>query len=310
MRANYQDAMAMCSEISKPHLYLTMTCNPQWKEITDNLREGEVATDRPDLTSRAFLIRYKEFIDDLLKKNIFGKVVGHCSVIEFQKRGLPHAHILLIIQESDVPRTCDAYDHIVCAELPNPETNPRLREIVTKHMIHGPCGTLNPQCVCMENSNCTKEFPKQCSQFTTDGIGSYPTYRRRNLHPYTKAASHGKLELLLNDSWIVPYNPWLLYEYNCHINVEICTSIGAVKYLYKYIFKGHDKASIAIVPDTAEGHQIQQAHDVNPEIVPVEIDEIKSYVDSRYVGAQEAVWRIFGNEMSSQYPPIHRLQVH
>ena len=152
----------------------------------------------------------------------------------------------------------------------------------------------------MENNVCTKEFPKQCSPVTTDGIGSYPTYRRRNLYPYTKSATHGKPEFQFNGSQIVPYNPWLLYKYNCHINVEICISIAAVKYIYKYLFKGHDKASAAIVPYAKEGHQIQPAHDVNIQNVPVVIDEINKYVDSRYLGAQ-AVWRIFGNDMSSQY---------
>ena len=127
-------------------------------------------------------------MDDLLKKHILGKVADHCAVIEFQKRGLPHAHILLIVQDIDVPRTCDSYDHIVCAELPNPDTNPRLREIVTRNMIHGPCGSYNPHCVCMENNVRTKEFSKQCSPITTDGVGTYPTYRQRNLHPYTKLA--------------------------------------------------------------------------------------------------------------------------
>ena len=162
----------------------------------------------------------------------------------------------------------------------------------------------------MEDNVCTKEFPKQCSPVTSDGVGSYPTYRRRNLHPYTKPGTHGRPDFEFDDSWVVPYNPWLLYKYNCHINVEICTSISAVKYLYKYIFKGHDKASVAVVPATVEGHQIQPAHEVNPESVPRVIDEIDDYVDSRYVGAQEAVWRIFGNEMSSQWPPVLRLQVH
>ena len=63
-------------------------------------------------------------------------------------------------------------------------------------------------------------------------------------------------------------------------------------------------------PYTVEGQQIQPPNDVNPQNVPVVIDEIDKYVDSRYVGAQEAVWRVFGNEMSSQHPPVHRLQVH
>jgi hypothetical protein len=95
----------------------------------------------------------------------------------------------------------------------------------------------------------------------------------------------------------------LLYKYNCHINVEICNSVAAVKYLFKYIFKGPDKAAVNIIEDS-HIQPIQQA------AAPVIIDEIQAYIDARWVGAQEAVWRISGNDMSERYPPITRLQIH
>ena len=53
----------------------------------------------------------------------------------------------------------------------------------------------------------------------------------------------------LDNRWVVPYNPSLLMRYNCHINVEACSSIKAVKYLFKYIYKGHDRTSFATEQD-------------------------------------------------------------
>ena len=50
----------------------------------------------------------------------------------------------------------------------------------------------------------------------------------------------------IDNSWIVPYNPYLSLKYNAHINVEICSTVMAVKYLYKYVYKGHDKALLEI----------------------------------------------------------------
>jgi hypothetical protein len=41
---------------------------------------------------------------------------------------------------------------------------------------------------------------------------------------------------------VVPYNPYLSLLFNCHINVEVCTSVAAIKYLHKYVYKGHDCA--------------------------------------------------------------------
>jgi hypothetical protein len=47
---------------------------------------------------------------------------------------------------------------------------------------------------------------------------------------------------VFDNRWVVPYNPYLTMWYQCHINVEVCSSITAVKYLYKYVYKGHDRA--------------------------------------------------------------------
>jgi hypothetical protein len=47
---------------------------------------------------------------------------------------------------------------------------------------------------------------------------------------------------------VVPYNPYLSLLFNCHINVEVYTFVAAVKYLYKYVYKGHDRAQVDIGP--------------------------------------------------------------
>jgi len=41
---------------------------------------------------------------------------------------------------------------------------------------------------------------------------------------------------------VVPYNPYLSLLFNYHINVEVYTSVAAIKYLHKYVYKGHDYA--------------------------------------------------------------------
>ena len=102
------------------------------------LRPGEEAWERNDLLARIFKIKLKELRNDITEKNIFGVPVGHIHVIEFQKQGLPHAHILAILQSSHKPRTEEDYDAFVCAEIPDPKQCPRLYALVTKHMLHGP----------------------------------------------------------------------------------------------------------------------------------------------------------------------------
>lgn len=86
------------------------------------------------------------------------------KVIEFQKRGLPHAHILLFLHPEDKPKTPTDIDRIISAELPNEEEDPLLYKIVLDSMIHGPCGDLNKKCPCMVDEKCTKHFPKKKPQ--------------------------------------------------------------------------------------------------------------------------------------------------
>jgi len=52
MLQNYQDAMAIVNKFGKPDLFITMTCNPKWCEIEENLLSGQQASDRPDICTR------------------------------------------------------------------------------------------------------------------------------------------------------------------------------------------------------------------------------------------------------------------
>lgn len=81
----YQDAMAIVSHYGKPDLFLTFTCNPKWKEIQENLLPGQTAWDRPDLVCRVFKMKLDEFLKDLYKQQVFGKVKASVHVVEFQK---------------------------------------------------------------------------------------------------------------------------------------------------------------------------------------------------------------------------------
>lgn len=109
--------------------------------------------------------------------------------------------------------------------------------MVVKHMLHGPCGDLNPKNVCMKRKGYCKNFyPKAFCDVTTQNIGTYPAYRRRG-RGVKVIVSGAKLD----NRWVVPYNPYLLCMFDCHVNIEICSKIKAVKYIYKYICKGCDK---------------------------------------------------------------------
>jgi hypothetical protein len=97
----------------------------------------------------------------------------------------------------------------------------------------------------------------------------------------------------------VLHNVNLIAKYNTYINVEICNSILSIKYLHKYVYKGYDRATIAL--SQSSQHALDQ---FDP------IDEIKMYLNARYVSASEGIWRIFHYRMHGHTPKVQRLAVH
>ena len=155
----------------------------------------------------------------------------HIHSINEQARGLPHAHILIILENKVIcSRQIDA---IICAEIPCPVTHPLLHAIVQKCMIHKPCDC-NAAAPCRlkgKNGSCFRRFPKALqSQTTTAGEG-YPRYRRRAL--FTTVVG----DRIVTDEWVVPFNPMLSITFNCHCNVEVSSHKRCFKYVYKYVFK-------------------------------------------------------------------------
>ncbi|CAN6933382.1 unnamed protein product [Brassica oleracea] len=64
-------------------------------------------------------------------------------------------------------------DEIISAELPNKEEDPEAYNLVTKHMIHGPCGVINSKSPCMENNVCTKKYPRPYNESTSIDKSGY-----------------------------------------------------------------------------------------------------------------------------------------
>jgi hypothetical protein len=220
----YQDAMAVVRTLGKPDLFDTMTCNPRWPEILEALEGGQQPTDRPDIIDRVFKIKLDAHLSDI-QAGILGGPNAVIYVIEFQKRGLPHAHILVILVPDDKPRTAEDIDALISAEIPDPDTHPRLHAIVMATMMHGPCGVHNPQCPCMKDGKCTKGFPREFTDSTIVGEDSFPLYRRRPGRTYKKTDAEDAFAF--DNRWVVPYSPALSLKYNCHINVEVCNSISS-----------------------------------------------------------------------------------
>ncbi|KAI3705579.1 hypothetical protein L1987_75818 [Smallanthus sonchifolius] len=230
---------------------------------------------------------------DLKENAILGQVQAVVYTVEFQKRGLPHAHVCLFMHPDHKLPTVEYIDPIISAEIPEKNEDPELYSLVKEFMIHGPCGNHNLNCPCMIDNKCSKKFPKRfCANTTIDGDG-FPVYRRRDYGTFVE-----KSGVKLDNRSVVPYNKLLLKRYQAHINVEWCNQAGSIKYLFKYINKGPDRATLLLEQSNKE--------DDNNEVV----DEIQEYYDCRYLSACEATWRIFSFDIHYRTPSVMRLPFH
>nr|GFB36397.1 hypothetical protein [Tanacetum cinerariifolium] len=130
---------------------------------------------------------------------------------------------------------------------------------------------------------CTKKFPRQFNETTI--YSGYALYKRINDGNIIKKSGTD-----LHKGYVVPYNPGLLRRYQAHINVEWCNQVGSIKYLFKYINKGPDR--------------------VNATVDGEEVDEIKDFLNCRYLLACKAAWRIYGFEIHYRTPPVERFPFH
>ena len=304
----------MPRRFGKPDLFITMTANPKWPEITRAIPHGSHWVHHQDIVARVFYLKLQAMIDIIVKKQLFGEVLAYVYRIEWQARGMPHAHCLFILKTKLLsPRVIDT---IVWAEIPCPRKYPVLHDIVCQRMIHEPCDS-NAAAPCRKKNDrgtCHRHFPKNLNTVTTvvgnprDAINvfvymtyfagdGYPEYRRRNRFVVDR---NGRT---ISDQWVVPYNPYLLETFDCHINVEVAAHRRSLqpcqrrmlpimmmfrrcfKYVYKYCFKKPDFATVAV-------------------------DEIETYITGRLLSASEAVWRLLELKMHKEHPAVTRLDVH
>nr|KAJ0226811.1 hypothetical protein LSAT_V11C100048490 [Lactuca sativa] len=269
MLQNYLDAMSLCKWFGYPDFFITFTCNPKWPEIKRLLKDISLQPeDRPDILCR---------------------LKGESNF----RQSLPHSHICMFMHSDNKLPTVECIDPIISAEIPDIIEDPELYSLVNEFMIHGPCGAENMNCPCMVDKRCSKNFPKQfCNHSSVDQNG-FPLYRRRNDGHFVE-----KSGVRLDNRNVVPYNKYLLKRYQAHINIEWCNQGSSIKYLFKYINKGPDRATVAVVPTNNECENNDA------------VDEIAEYYDCRYLSACEASWRIFTYDVHCRYPSIVRLPFH
>uniref|UniRef100_K3Y356 ATP-dependent DNA helicase n=1 Tax=Setaria italica TaxID=4555 RepID=K3Y356_SETIT len=326
MVQNYQDAMVICRFYGPPDLFITFTYNMKWQEIADALAfiPGQKPNARPDIVSRVFKLNVEELISVHTCKYVLPKLPPFCSMmhaarkqshafftipslvymlfalpyisiciilytVEFQKRGLPHVYILVWLEGNTKDPHPSFIDSIISAEIPDIDSDPLSYSLVDEFMVHGPFGELNKKCPCMKDNKCSKFFPKAYQQNTAIGEDGFVQYRHSKF-----GHSVEQYGVKLDSRWVVPYNLALLKRFRAHINVEWCNKTYLIKYLFKYIM-------LELSDSHPDPNDAQKAD---------EVDEVREYIDCRYLSSHEVVWRMFEFDIHYRTPEVERLAIH
>ena len=290
LRSLARNALALVSEYGRPSLFITLTCNPNWPEIIEQLLPGQTAFDRGDIVCQVFYRKLQALLANLRQGKYFPiknslkqwhKIQYEVRVIEYQRRGLPHAHIVLKFENhihmpvyENKKELAKWIDYHITAEYPKTvndldplennekyENDLEYSEIVKAHMLHKCISENNGGCL-NEANVCAKGYDKNVTNnVTTFDHKGFPQYKRSTIKS-------------LN---VVPHNKLLLKDWNGHANVEFAGSTYTVIYLYKYLFKGNKKVKMRL-------NNIRKD------------DEISLYLRGRYLCSMDCYWRILGHE--------------
>jgi hypothetical protein len=242
-----------------------------------------------------FKIKLKELINDIHKKHILGRTITRIYVIEFQKCGLPHAHIVIFFAKDYKLHMVEDVDRVINAQLSNPETNKLAHETVVRCMMHDPCGVTFPNAPCMEDGKCKKQHPCKFQFETMTNVNEYPIYRCRNTR--CTILVH---DVELDNHWVVLHNVYLLTNMMRTSTLRFATTFVQSSICSSMFTKGHDHAIIEIScqSDNATKGNVVKAN------------EIKKYLDCHYVFASKSTWCIFKFDMHERFLVVERLQYH
>ena len=282
------DALELARRRGAPTFFLTLTCNPRWSEIQAGLLPGQTAADRPDLVVRVFHLRLEKLMR-YIKTTWCPNRRYTIKVIEYQRRGLPHGHV--VIAMANPPTTPEEIDEYISCTLPS--DHGAVYELVLQHMVHGCSHSCRPVDPCQD---CIKGCPWPFTNETSFDARGYPVHRRQPCagtcpNCASGEAKYGRRKVCCNQL-IVEYSPELLLLWDGHINVKFAGSVELFEYLYKCLFKGPDKANYDVTMD------------------PKVKDELAEWLRGRYLCATECAWRIMGYNTYERTPTVICLPVH
>ena len=135
---------------------------------------------------------------------------------------------------------------------------------------------------------CNKIFFKQFNDWIDISKNIYSTYQRKNDEQIWQKTINDQIFIFDNYN-VMFYNFYLNHMFDVHINVEMCSMISAIKYIYKYVYKNENHMTTTIRKN---------------------FKEIKCYYVDQYLNFSKAVWRIFEFHIYEEFPIINVFSIY
>ena len=290
MKSLSRNMLETVSQRGAPHVFITLTTDTEWPEIQEMLLPGQTAFDRPDIVCRVFHERKEAVLHNIRKGKYFDAEVDYeVHVIEYQDRGLPHAHIVMRFKNMpqhgtpEMLQWIDKYISCTCPPQPTPSSTPqeiRLHYLKTRKMKHTCSGGANG-CIDRITGKCKKRFDQTLlSPTTVIDEKDYVVYKRTKME----------------DLRMVSTTDSLLLDFDGHANVAFASNIHCIFYLFDYLFKGQKKVYQRLI----------NVEDDNSEEANVRPDkQFRDYLKCRKLCSMDACWRNFGYQTyPAPTPPV------
>ena len=325
-------ALEMVQAYGRVHGFLTVTCNKEWRELSNVIPLGDDAFDHPALVNLIFKEKLHRLLTNLRNGKYFGgkKTCFIVNVIEYQERGLPHAHIVFRLEGLD--------DEIVQKF---EETNQKRR---TDNDLHGRVpgnldylkevsmddtwgewidewflatipevkgfneydsskdyedavrfrelikGTMLHKCTDHKPNGCKYESATCKKFFDMNTITDIGYFNARKFYMYKRKD--------LEDLKVVVHVKDIVMDWNGHACCLFSGDTYQMLYLYKYLFKGPDKVKAQLLEEKTLFKDLHKA------------DEIGRYIRGRKICAMDAQWRIYGfHTYPKSTPPVTTVKI-
>jgi hypothetical protein len=270
---------AISSQLGAPTFFLTFTMNPYWPEFVA-LRRGKEAYSDSAMMAIVFKARLGELMRTIKSSRVLGDVNGYVWRVEYQSRGLPHAHILLWTD-------CDTDDLPAVEQVINvryPKRSPFLledskvddwRELIDADQIHH------------HSKRC--ELPDHSCRYGYRQPACAQTVIRRRRYQFARDEEEG---------WIVPHNLFLLALFRSHQCLEVIHSEQAIGYVMQYCSKNSDTVRGRVGNVLYEGAAIWPGQ------------QLQYYAATRVCSAPESFAAICGFWRHHMVPTVISLGIH